>query len=108
MVDDLCFLVVPLSPDFGVGDVEFLQETRHQDRVTHDVAVVQSRCENQSAKTSESVKHRQYFTLTRRKWWPEKIRPFVLKREMRRFVRALEQYHLFPLQPQMAVTLYIC
>ena len=35
--DDICFLVVPLRSDFGVGDIKFLQEGRHQDRVTHDV-----------------------------------------------------------------------
>ena len=40
VADDFCFLVVPLLPDFGVGDVEFLQERRHQDRVTHGVAVM--------------------------------------------------------------------
>ena len=30
----------PLRTDFGVGNVKFLQERRHQDRVTHDVAVI--------------------------------------------------------------------
>ena len=34
------FLWVPLRSDLGVGDVEFLQEGRHQDRVTHDVVVI--------------------------------------------------------------------
>ena len=39
-VDDFCFLVVALRYNFGVGGVKFLQEGRHQDRVTHDVTVI--------------------------------------------------------------------
>ena len=34
VVDDFCFLKVPLRSDFGVGDVEFLQERRHQEGAT--------------------------------------------------------------------------
>ena len=40
IVNYFCFQWVPLRSNFGVGDVKFLQEGRHQDRVTHDVAVI--------------------------------------------------------------------
>ena len=40
VVNDFCFQWVPLRSDSGVGDVEFLQERRHRDRVTHDVTIV--------------------------------------------------------------------
>ena len=40
MADDFSFQLVPLRSDSGVGDIEILQEGRHQDRVTHDGAVI--------------------------------------------------------------------
>ena len=40
VVDGFCFLGVPLRSDFGVGNVDVLQKKYHQDRVTHDVAVI--------------------------------------------------------------------
>ena len=40
VVDDLCLLGVPLRSDFGVVNIDFLQEGRHQDRVTHNVTVI--------------------------------------------------------------------
>ena len=39
VVDDFCFQWVPPRSDSGVGDIEILQEGRHQDRVTHNVTV---------------------------------------------------------------------
>ena len=40
VADDFRVLGDPFRSDSGVGDVENQQERRHQDRVTHDVAVV--------------------------------------------------------------------
>ena len=40
MANDFCVQWVPLCSGSGVGDVEILQERRHQDRVTHNVAVI--------------------------------------------------------------------
>ena len=55
---------------------------------------------------TKGAKHRQHFTHTRRKWWLEKIRPFIRKpsRDDAAY-DGLRPYLLLPLQPYTAVTL---
>ena len=40
VVDDFRFQWVPLSSDSGVGNVEVLQKSQHQDWVAHSVTIV--------------------------------------------------------------------